>query len=394
MPTRPTWVEVSLPNLLHNFSLIRDHVGAHATVCAVVKCDAYGHGAPQCARALDAAGAKWFGVTCTDEGIELRRAGIGGRILLMSGIWRGEGEAAVEHNLTPAVWNAEQIAELNSAAEKLGKSSVPVHIEVDTGMSRQGVQPHRLALLLEAARKAKAVCIEGLHSHLASAEVVDAADVEDQIASYQRALEELAAAGLRPACLHLANSAAIVAHGKSWRSLVQNGKTQTALVRPGIALYGYSLPLVTAAGASSSVAEPPLRPVLSWKTRIIDIREVAAGQGVGYNRAHITSAAAKIATLAVGYGDGLNRRLSSRGQVIVRGQLSPIVGKISMDVTTIDVTQIAGCEIGDEVVLIGKQGEQALTAWPMARMLDTIPYEILCAIGKRVERVFESKQTK
>ena len=390
MPTRPTWVEISLPILVHNFSLIRDRVAQHATVCAVVKCDAYGHGVPQCARALEVAGAKWFGVTCADEGIELRRAGIAGRILLMSGIWRGEAEAAVEHNLTPAVWSSEQIAELNSAAEKLGKSSVPVHIEVDTGMSRQGVQPHRLATLLEAARKAKAVCIEGLHSHLASAEVVDAADVEDQIASYQHALEQLAAAGLRPACLHLANSAAIVAHGKSWRNVVQNGKTQTALVRPGIALYGYSLPFVTAEGATCSIPELPLSPVLSWKTRIVDIREVGAGQGIGYNRAHVTSAPAKIATLAVGYGDGLNRRLSNRGQVIVRGQLSPIVGTVSMDVTTIDVTHISGHEIGDEVVLIGKQGEQQLNAWKMARMLDTIPYEILCGIGKRVHRVFLS----
>ena len=388
MPTRPTWVEVSLPNLVHNFSLIRDHVAGESTVCAVVKCDAYGHGAPQCARVLEAAGAKWFGVTCADEGIELRRAGIGGRILLMSGIWRGEAEAAVEHNLTPAVWNAEQIAELNSAAEKLGKTSVPVHIEVDTGMSRQGVQPHRLAMLLEAARKAKAVCIEGLHSHLASSEVVDAADVEDQVTAYQQALEQLAAAGLRPACLHVANSAAIVAHEKSWRNLVQNGKRQTALVRPGIALYGYSLPFVTAAGASSSIAEFPLRPVLSWKTRIIDVREVRAGQGVGYNRAHVTSAPAKIATVAVGYGDGLNRGLSNRGQMLVRGQLAPIVGKISMDVTTIDVTRLSGCEIGDEAVLIGKQDEQQLTAWRMAEMLRTIPYEILCAVGKRVRRVF------
>jgi alanine racemase len=390
MPTRPTWVEVSLPNLVHNFSLIRDRVAPHATVCAVVKCDAYGHGAPECARALEQAGAKWFGVTCADEGIDLRRAGISGRILLMSGIWRGEAEAAVEHELTPAVWSPEQIAELNSAAQKRGKSSVPVHIEVDTGMSRQGVQPHRLALVLEAARKAKAVCIEGLHSHLASAEVVDAADVESQIASYQHALEQLAAAGLRPACLHLANSAAIVAHGKIWQNLVQNGKVQTALVRPGIALYGYYLPFVTEAGESSSVAELPVKPVLSWKTRIVDIREVVAGQGVGYNRAHVTSAPAKIATLAVGYGDGLNRGLSNRGQVLVRGQIAAIVGKISMDVTTIDITHISSCEIGDEVVLIGAQGQQKLSAWEMATLLNTIPYEVLCAIGKRVGRTFST----
>jgi alanine racemase len=391
MPMRPTWVEVSLPALVRNFSLIRDYVSPHATVCAVVKCDAYGHGARECASCLEQSGATWFAVTCADEAIELRRAGITGRILLMSGIWRKEAEAVVEYSLTPAVWSPEQIAEVNSAAEKQGKNSFPVHIEVDTGMSRQGVQPHRLALLLEAARKARAVCIEGLHSHLASAEVVDAADVQDQIASYQHALEQLAAAGLRPACLHLANSAAIVAHGKSWQNLIQNGKEQTALVRPGIALYGYYLPFVTAAEQSSSVAKLPVSPVLSWKTRIIDIREVGPGQGVGYNRAHVTNSPAKIATLAVGYGDGLNRGLSNVGQVIVRGKRAPIVGKISMDVTTIDVTHIPGCGIGDEVMLIGKQGAENLDAWEMAKLLHTIPYEVLCAIGKRVERTFLSE---
>src|SRR5215469_8530264 len=131
MPTRPTWAEVSLHKLTHNFQLIRDFVAPHATVCAVVKCDAYGHGAVECAGALEGAGAKWFGVTCADEGIELRRAGVAGRILLMSGIWHGEGEAVVEHELTPAVWNTEQITELNAAAEKRGRSEFPIHVEVD-----------------------------------------------------------------------------------------------------------------------------------------------------------------------------------------------------------------------------------------------------------------------
>jgi alanine racemase len=177
MPTRPTWAEVSLPALVHNFALIRDFVAPHATVCAVVKCDAYGHGAIECARALEKTGAKWFGVTCTDEGLQLRRAGVTGRILLMSGMWHGETDAIIEHHLTPAVWSAEQIAELNAAAEKFRKTAFPVHVELDTGMSRQGVQPPYLATILEAARKAKLVCLEGLHSHLASAEVVDAEDV-------------------------------------------------------------------------------------------------------------------------------------------------------------------------------------------------------------------------
>jgi alanine racemase len=391
MPTRPTWAEVSLPALIHNFALIRDFVAPQATVCAVVKCDAYGHGAVQCARAFQSAGAKWFGVTCTDEGLQLRRAGITSRILLMSGMCHGDADAIIEHDLTPAVWSAEQIGELNAAAEKFHKTAFPLHVELDTGMSRQGVQPQYLATILEAARKAKLVCLEGLHSHLASAEVVDAADVEDQIAAYQRALEQLAIAEIRPACLHLANSAAIIAHKRTWQGLSQSGKSPTALVRPGISLYGYFLPFLTTNGDRSDTEPLAVTPVLSWKTRIIDIREVGAGEGVGYNRTHITSAPARIATLAIGYGDGLSRQLSSRGRVLVRGEFAPIVGNISMDVSGVDVTGIPGAHVGDEVLLIGRQGQRELTAWDLANAIGTIPYEVLCNIGKRVPRIVLSE---
>lgn len=393
MPTRPTWAEVSLSALMHNFGLIRDFVAPQATVCAVVKCDAYGHGATPCARALEEAGAQWFGVTSPAEGIELRQAGINGRILLMSGMWHGEAEAVVVHNLTPAVWSAEQIVELNAAAEREGKKAFPVHIEVDTGMARQGVPLSHLPVLLEAVRKAKSICLEGLHSHLASAEIVNAPDVEQQLAAYERALAQLAADGIRPACLHLANSAALVAHRRSWLSYAQSGNHATALVRPGIALYGYFLPFVSAEGDGSDLRELPVKPVLSWKTRIIDLRRVGTGQGVGYNRAYVTKAPATIATVAVGYGDGLSRRLSSSGRVLVRGQLAAIVGNISMDVTTIDVTGIPGAQIGDEVVLIGEQGGQKLTAWDMARVVDTIPYEVLCNISKRVPRRYQDSES-
>jgi len=386
MPTRPTWAEVSLATLVNNYKLIRDFVAPHATVCAVVKCNAYGHGAVECARALEAAGATWFGVTCADEGLELRQAGIVGRILLMSGIWRGEGEVVVEHNLTPAVWSAEQISEVNSAAEKLREKAFPVHIEVDTGMARQGVSAANLGFVLEAARKAKSICVEGLHSHLASAEVVDADDVEAQLAAYQRALEQLAAAEIRPACVHLANSAAIVARKESWHRLGQS----TALVRPGISLYGYYLPFVTAAGDPSETREPSVKPVLAWKTRIIDIRDIEAGQGVGYNLTFVAKRPTRIATLAVGYGDGLSRALSNRGQVLIRGDFAPIVGKVSMDVTTVDVSDIPGVQIGDEVVLIGQQNGHETTAAAMAASMQTIAYEVLCNVSKRVPRRYLS----
>jgi alanine racemase len=384
--TRPTWAEVSLPALIRNFALIRDFVAPSANVCAVVKCDAYGHGSVECARALEKAGASWFGVTSTDEGIELRQAGIGGRILLMSGMWRGDGEAIVENSLTPAVWNTEQITELNSAAEKYGKGPFAIHIEVDTGMARQGVPLNHLPHVIEAARKAKSICLEGLHSHLASAEVVNAADVEQQLAAYERALAQLASLGIRPACLHLANSAALIAHKRAWQSLAQSGNQTTLLVRPGISLYGYFLPFLSADGSSPNATKLPVKPVLSWKTRIIDLRGVGAGQGIGYSGAYVTKAPATIATLPVGYGDGLSRRLSSRGCVLLRGEFAPIVGNVSMDVTTIEVTEIPAAQIGDEVVLIGEQNGRELTAWDIARPMDTIPYEVLCNISKRVPR--------
>ena len=386
MPTRPTWAEVSLPTLVNNYKLIRDYIARQATVCAVVKCDAYGHGAIECARALETAGASWFGVTSADEGIELRRAGVAGRILLMSGIWRGEGEAVVEHSLTPAVWSGDQISELNNAAEKQHKDRFPVHIEVDTGMARQGVSAANLGYVLEAARKAKSICIEGLHSHLASAEVVDAPDVEAQLLAYQRALEQLAAAEIRPACLHLANSAAIVAHQDSWQGLSRS----TSLVRPGISLYGYYLPFVTAAAQPSEKQAPQVKPVLAWKTRIIDIREIEAGQGVGYNLTFVARERTRIAALAVGYGDGLSRALSNNCQVLVRGEFASIAGKISMDVTTIDVSKVPGVQIGDEVVLIGEQNSRRITAADLGANAQTIAYEVLCNISKRVPRNYLS----
>lgn len=386
--TRPTWAEVSLPALIHNFGLIRDFAAPHAEVCAVVKCDAYGHGAVECARALERAGAKWFGVTSADEGIQLRNAGIDGRILLMSGMCAGEAGTIVERSLTPAVWRAEQVMELNAAAEAHGQGAFPIHIETDTGMARQGSPLADLPRILAAAQKTQRICIEGLYSHLASAEVTDAADVEHQLAAYERGLSQLAAAKIRPACLHLANSAGLIAHRRSWHSLAQSGNPSTVLVRPGISLYGYFLPFVSVAGDPSYHKILPVKPVLSWKTQIVDIRHVGAGQRIGYNGAYVTKSPATIATLPVGYGDGLSRRLSSRGQVLVRAQYAPVVGNVSMDVTTIDVSAVKNAGIGDEVAIIGEQGGAKITAWDVAKIMDTIPYEVLCNIGKRVPRVY------
>ena len=369
---RPTWAEVSLGTLRQNFRAIRDLVAPAATVCAVVKAHAYGHGAVECARALEQQGAKWFGVTSTDEGLALRDGGISGRILLMTGFWRGDEELVLENNLTPAIWQTEHVERLERAAARLRKDVVRVHLKVDTGMARLGAGLEELPQLLGILRAARHVRVEGLFSHLASAEVVHSRQVDEQIRRFEEVSALLKRNGMAPDYLHIANTSAIVTRPEA----------RMNFVRPGIALYGYQLPSVSE-GRSFDL---PVRPVLSWKTRIFSLRNVGAGQAIGYSGAYVTPAPARIAALPVGYADGLTRKLSSRGRVIVNDQYAPIVGNISMDITLVDVTGITGAEIGSEVVILGQTERCSVTAADHARLADTIPYEILCNISKRVPR--------
>lgn len=380
MTMRPTWVEVSLSTLRHNYSTIRDYVAPDAVVCAVVKANAYGHGAPACAQALQQEGAKWFAVTSVEEGIELRQAGIRGRILLLSGFWRGQEAAVIEHNLTPAIWDRDHIELLENAAEQMDKApqSVPVHLKVDTGMARLGTSMADLPAMIQALQSANCARLEGLFSHLASADVVDGPESLAQMARYDEAVKAVTGSGLSPQYLHLANSAAILSREGAWKNMV----------RPGISLYGYYLPLMSiVTGQAGHAPNLSIKPVLAWKTRIISLRDVGARQALGYNAAYITQAPARIAALPVGYGDGLNRQLSNRGRVLVRGDFANIVGNVSMDITLIDVTGIS-VEVGDEVILIGESGKRAITAWDHAGHAQTIPYEILCNISARVPRLY------
>ena len=371
---RPTWAEVSLSALRQNFHAIHALVAPAATVCAVVKAHAYGHGAVECARALEQEGANWFGVTSTDEGLALRDGGITGRILLMTGFWRGDEDLVLENDLTPAVWQGEHIERLEHAAERLGKDSVLAHLKVDTGMARLGASFEDLSHLLRMLRHAKRVKLEGVFSHLASAEVIDSPQVAEQISRFERAVEVVKQSGLTPRYTHIANSSAIATRPKSWMNFV----------RPGIALYGYQLPSISA-GKSFDL---PVRPVLSWKTRIFSVRDVRAGQAIGYGGAYIAPAPARIAALPVGYADGLSRKLSSCGRLIVDDQYAPIVGNVSMDITLIDVTGIPSAEIGSEVIILGRTEHCVVTADDHARLAGTIPYEILCNISKRVPRKY------
>ena len=377
--TRPTWAQVSLENLRYNFGVVQRHIGAGITICAVVKADAYGHGAVECARALEEEGAHWLGVTSLDEAIPLRDAGIRTRILLMTGFWRGEEEEIIRLQLTPTVWEPGQVELLEKAAAGLGLPRLPVHLKVDTGMGRLGVDPEDLYQVASALKASSHLLLEGLSTHLASSEVLDAPSVNDQLQKFEQVRSLLRNEGFDPPLVHVANTGAVIAKRESWNSMV----------RPGIALYGYHLPFERAGReVSGSKLRLGVKAVLTWKTRILSLRDVRANQALGYGGTYVTKAPARIAVLPVGYADGLNRALSSRGRVIVREHYAPIVGRISMDLTLADVTGLPGVSVGDEVVLLGALDGLSVDAREHAELANTNVYEILCAISKRVPRKY------
>jgi alanine racemase len=363
--------------LRHNYRLLQQHVGKGVSVCAVVKADAYGHSAAPCALALEEEGAQWFGVTSLDEAIPLREAGVEGRILLMTGFWRGEEEEIVRLRLTATIWEPEQVSLLEKAAARLGVAKHSVHLKLDTGMGRLGVPPQALPQVVATLKSSPHLLLEGLSTHLASSEVLDAPSVEEQLNRFAESRQALKREGFDPALVHAANTSAIISRKQSWHNMV----------RPGIALYGYHLPFERAGQeVSGSGLRLAVKPVLTWKTRILSLRDIPANQALGYGGTYVTKAPARIAVLPVGYADGLNRQLSSRGRVIVREHYAPMVGRISMDLTLIDVTGLDGIAIGDEVILLGASDGLSFDAREHAELAHTIPYEILCGISKRVPR--------
>jgi len=379
--TRPTWAEVSLPRLRENYRTLRSYVGPDVTVCAVVKAYAYGHGAVECSKALEKEGATWLGVTSLDEAIPLREEGIETRILLMTGFWRGEEEEIVRLGLTATVWEAGQVELLQKAAAQVGVKRHAIHLKVDTGMGRLGATVEELPRVLEALKASPNLEVEGFATHLASSEILDAPSVPEQLKNFETAGRMLLESGLAPPLVHAANTSAVISHHESWNTMV----------RPGLALYGYHLPFERAGRVVSGRGlQLSLKPVLTWKTRILSVRDVRAGQALGYGGTYVTKAPARIGVLPVGYADGLNRGLSDGGRVIVREHYAPIVGRISMDLTLVDVTGIPGASVADEVVLLGSEDRLNVDAREHAELAHTIPYEILCAISKRVPRKYSS----
>jgi len=379
--TRPTWAEVSLSTLRQNLRTVQKHVGANVTVCAVVKADAYGHGAVECSRALEAEGVKWLGVTSLDEAIPLREAGVHANILLMTGFWRGEESEIIRLHLTPTVWEPWHIESLEQAAAALGVAQHPVHLKVDTGMGRLGVGVDQLAGVLAGLKAAKHLALEGLSTHLASSEIMDAPSVAEQERNFDTARSMVRDAGMAPTFVHIANTAAVISRRETWNSMV----------RPGVALYGYYLPFQRAGReVSGGTLRLAVKPVLTWKTRILSLRNFAGNQPLGYGATYVTKARAHVAVLPVGYADGYNRQLSNRGRVIVREHYAPIVGRISMDLTLADVTGIPGIAVGDEVILLGAGEGLSVNALEHAELANSTPYEILCNISKRVPRRYGS----
>lgn len=387
MATRPTWAEVSLTALRQNFRTVQKHVGANTTVCAVVKADAYGHGAVECSRALEAEGARWLGVTSLDEAIPLRDAGIDANILLMTGFWRGEEKEIVRLRLTPTVWEPWHIESLDAAAKAQGVARHPVHLKVDTGMGRLGVAMDQLPAVLEALVAAKHLILEGLSTHLASSEILDAPSVAEQERRFETARRLLREAGVEPVFVHMANTNAIISRKETFANVSRANLKGNSMVRPGVALYGYYLPFQRAGReVSGGTLRLPVKPILTWKTRILSLRDFGSNYPLGYGGTYVTKAPAHVAVLPVGYADGFNRQLSNKGRVIVREHFAPILGSISMDLTLVDVTGIPGVSVGDEVILLGGSEGLSVDALEHARLANSSPYEILCNISKRVPR--------
>lgn len=372
---RPTWAEINLDNLAFNFHSAKRFIGAGTKVMAVVKADAYGHGAIECAKRLETEGVDWFGVALPEEGVELRKAGIRKLILCLGGFWDGQEAVALNYGLTPVIFQIEKAAVLNSAAERRG-TDVSIHVKIDTGMGRVGVRFDQVSDFADQLKAMSHLRLEGLMTHFAAAD--DLAQTEFthlQIERFNTAVATFREKGFTPAYFDLANSPGAVAHPSS----------RSNLVRLGGILYGLGGDVLP-----GGIEKPELKPVMSLRTRIANLKTVPAGETIGYGRTFTTNTESKIATIPIGYQDGYSRTLSNNGRAIVRGVYAPVVGRVSMDWTTLDVTGVEGAQLGDEVILIGEDNGLQIRAEDLARATNTISYEITCGINRRVPRLYKS----
>lgn len=370
---RPTWAEINLDALAANFQLVKNQVGLGVNVMAVVKANAYGHGAVECARRLEREGANWFGVALPEEGIELRTAGITQPILCLGGFWEGQAELCLQHALVPVVYRLDMLAAIDRAARDRGIVA-DVHLKIDTGMGRLGVRFDEVAPFAPQLKEFKNVRIDGLMTHFAAADEASCeALTQDQIRRFHDAVATFREQGFDPTFVHLANSAGIFAERGSWGNMV----------RPGGVLYGLWRDILDPAHRDAN-----LRPVMSLHSRIMLLKWVPEGETVGYGCTFEASRKTLVATIPIGYDDGYPRGLSNRSHVIIRGLFATVIGRISMDLTLVDVTNVPDVKLNDEVVLLGESAGQSVTAEYLAKTAGTLSYEVTCGIGSRVPRVF------
>ena len=371
--TRPTWTEINLENLAFNFQSVKTFIGNTVEYMAVVKADAYGHGSVACAKKLEAENIDWLGVALPEEGLELRESGIQTPILCLGSFWNGQEHLLLANNITPVIYRKESAENFNrAAANKSVKAKI--HIKIDTGMGRIGVRFDKVKEFVETLKSLKNLSLEGLMTHFAVADNLSENNFTDiQIKRFYEAVRIFEENGFHSKYKDLANSPGAIAHEKS----------RGNMVRLGGVLYGLGGDVLP-----KEIIKPELKPVMSLHTRIAHVKNVPKGETIGYGRTFLTKRDSIIATVPIGYQDGYRRSLSNRGRVIVKGFLAPVIGRISMDWTIIDITEIHGVKVNDEVILIGEQNGLTVTAEELAAKIETISYEITCGINRRVTRKY------
>lgn len=372
-PKRPTWAEISLDNLAFNFRAVKEFVGNEVKYLAVVKADGYGHGAIECAKCLEREGIDWFGVALPEEGLELRENNISKPILCLGSFWAGQEKILLDNNLTAVIYNLDLAEKINLAAEEKDIKA-KIHIKIDTGMGRIGVRFDETNEFAEKLLKFKNLEVEGIMTHFASADDLAQNDFTNlQIKRFYESVEVLESKGFRPIYKDLANSPGAVAHENSRGNLVRLG---------GI-LYGLGDDVLP-----HEIELPETKPVMSLFTRITHLKRVPKGETLGYGRTFSTEKDSIIATIPIGYQDGYSRSLSNIGRVIIKNKFAPVVGRVSMDWTIVDVTEIADVRLNDKVILFGSSEDLTVKTEELARKTATISYEITCGINRRVPRIY------
>lgn len=373
---RPTWVEIDLSALRHNVLAIKRTAGPGVKIMGIVKADAYGHGDYEVCRVLLNHGVGMLGIAILEEGIQLRDRGIQAPLLLLGGLFEDQIDAVIQYNVIPAVYDLKLARVLSKRAYKLHKT-VPVHVYVDTGMGSIGVRYDKAVEFVKSLHDIKNIFIDGIYTHCSCSDEKESAYTNLQIRRFRDILTTLDAMKIGIPLRHMANSGAIIGYPDAYFSMV----------RPGLSLYG----LYPSEEVSRDIG---IKPVMSFKTRVIHMKDMQPCDDVGYGRTYKITKPTLVATLPFGYGDGYNRLLSDQGKVIIRGVTASVIGRVCMDQCFVDVSHISEVCVGDEVVVYGSQGQETISIESIARELQTIPYEVTCNVGKRVPRIYINQEGK